>query len=64
MSEYFGIVARASSGSTAAMELVSGRKKAAERIAELIESDHTVSLFTCTQVTFELTTEVTVHINP
>ena len=64
MAEYFGIVATAPSGSTAAMELVSGRQTAATRIAELLESDHTVKLLTCKHVQFELTTSITVHIDP
>ncbi len=62
MSEYWGIVARAPSGSTAAMELVSGRDAAASRVAELLESDHTVMLFECKKVDYEISTAITIHV--
>lgn len=62
MSEYFGIIATAPSGSTATMELVSGRVYAAERIASLVESDHTVRLFKCTPVDFEVCQVATIYI--
>ena len=62
MAEYWGIIATAPSGSTAAMELVSGRDAATTRVTELVESDHTVRLFACKQVEFELVTCVIMHI--
>lgn len=62
MSEYWGIVARAPSGSTAAMELVGGREAAASRVAELVESDHSVTLFECKPVRFEISTAITIKV--
>lgn len=62
VSELWGIVARAPSGSTAAMELVSGRDAAATRVAELLESDHVVMLYECKRVDYEITTSITIHV--
>lgn len=64
MSEYFGIIATSDSGSTAAMELVSGREKAAEVITGLIESGHTVRLYACKPVDFEICNTVKIFITP
>lgn len=61
MAEFLGIVATAPSGSTATMELVSGREAAAKRIEELVESGHHVRLFKCTEVEYEVATSVTVY---
>ena len=54
MSEYFGIIGTAPSGSTSCMLLVSGRKKAAEEAESLVLSDHTVRMFKCVPVEFEI----------
>jgi hypothetical protein len=62
MSEYFGIIATSESGSTATMELVSGREKAAQRAEELIESGHSVRLYTCKSVKFEIRHTATIDI--
>ena len=47
---------------TSVMELVSGREHAATKVAELLESDHKVRLFECTQVECEISTSITIHV--
>lgn len=60
--EYFGIIATAPSGSTAAMELVSGRERAAEKVGEYIDTGHTVRLFECKEITdFEIAIQTTIR---
>lgn len=62
MSEYFGIVATAPSGSTAGMELVSGRDAMVAKVAEWIDSDHTVRLFKCLPVEYHVHTMIAIHL--
>lgn len=61
MAEYFGIVAT-ESGITRAMEMVSGRERAAKEIESFLESGHSVRLFKCVEVDFEVDTLTTVYI--
>lgn len=61
--EYFGIIATAPSGSTAAMELVSGRERAAKVAEDYIESDHTVRVFLCKEIDYDIVTTKTIMFN-
>jgi len=57
--EFYVVDAKSPSGSTAALEVIQGKQKLADRVYELESSDHTVRVYRTALVNHEVYTKVT-----